>query len=189
MASAEMLDVRFRGVFREHYDAITRYCLRRLPRNDVDDAVARVFTVAWRKVAEMPAADAALPWLYRIASYEVSTMQRSARRRVRLRSKLDGLGTAPQQAPEVQVVQRAEHEAVLAALAKLPNPDREVILLRSYEGLSSEQIADVLGCSSEAARKRLSRALRRLRKAAGFTPAEAAVGDPELGREGVVTDE
>lgn len=173
MTSADIPDARFGRVFREHYAALTRYCLRRLPRHDVDDAVARVFGVAWRKVSEMPTGDATLPWLYRIASYEVSTMQRSARRRVALRSKLHGLGTPPQQAPEVQVVRRAEHEAVLAALEKLSRADREVILLRSYEGLASEDIATVLGCSPEAARKRLSRALRRLRKEAGFTPSEA----------------
>lgn len=167
--SADMPDARFRGVFRAHYDAITRYCLRRLPRHDVDDAVARVFSVAWRKANEMPRGDATLPWLYRIASYEVSTMQRSHRRRMALKSKLSGLGTPPQPAPEIQVVQRAEHEAVLAALAKLNDADREIILLRSYEGLSSDEIAQVLGCSSAAARQRLSRALRRLRKTAGLS--------------------
>ena len=184
MAAADMPDARFRGVFREYHDAITRYCLRRLPRHDVDDAVARVFGVAWRKVDEIPPGDATLPWLYRIASYEVSTMQRSARRFMALKSKLNGLGTAPQQAPEVQVVQNAEHETVLKALATLPDADREVILLRSYEGLASREIAAVLGCSPETARKRLSRALQRLRKAAGFAhPGSAVLGSeaPERG--------
>ena len=179
MPSAPAPDARFRGVFREHYDAIARYCLRRLPRHDVDDAVARVFGVAWRKVAQMPDGDATLPWLYRIASYEVATMRRSARRRGHLRTRLEGLGTTPQQAPESQVIQRAEHQAVLAALANLGDADREVILLRSYEGLSSDEIAAVVGCSPAAARKRLSRALRRLRKAAGLAPAATTLGDPE----------
>ena len=174
-----MPDAKFRGVFREHYDAITRYCLRRLPRSDVDDAVSRAFAVAWRKVDEMPAGDAALPWLYRITSYEVSTMRRSARRRLALRTKLNGLASAPQQAAEVLVVRRAEHEAVLAALARLSDADREAILLRSYEGLSSDQIAAVLGCSPEAARQRISRALRRLRKVAGFAPVPATSGRTE----------
>lgn len=181
--SADMPDARFRGVFREHYDAIARYCLRRLPRNDVDDAVARVFGVAWRKASDMPSGEETLPWLYRIASYEVSTMQRSHRRRTALRSKLNGLGTAPQQAPEVQVVQRAEHQAVVEALSGLNEADREVIMLRSYEGLSSEEIGAVLGVSAAAARKRLSRALRRLRKAAGLTTVEVAVDGPLSGKE------
>ena len=77
------------------------------------------------------------------------------------------------------MIQRAEHRAVLAALSALGDADREVILLRSYEGLSSDQIAAVIGCSPAAARKRLSRALRRLRKAAGMAPAAASVGGPE----------
>ena len=183
--SAPAPDARFRGVFRQHYDAVARYCLRRLPRHDVDDAVARVFGVAWRKVEQMPDGDATLPWLYRIASYEVATMRRSARRRGNLRTRLEGLGTAPQQAPDTQVIRRAEHAAVVAALAALADADREVILLRAYEGLSSDQIAAVLGCSPVAARKRLSRALRRLRKTAGLAPAEPTVGGPEAAEGGV----
>ncbi len=188
MPSVDMPDTRFRGVFREHYDAITRYCLRRLPRSEVDDAVARVFAVAWRKVDRMPLGEGTLPWLYRIAAYEVATMQRSARRRVALRSKLNGIGSAPQTPPDVHVVQRAEHEAVVAALGQLSEADREVILLRSYEGLASDQIAAVLQCSPEAARKRLSRALRRLRKAAGLADADEAVGGRESVEE-VAADE
>lgn len=184
VSPAKVPDARFRGVFREHRGAITRYCLRRLHRNEVDDAVARVFGVVWRKLVQMPEGDATLPWLYRIASYEVSTMQRSRRRRVALRSKLEGLGTAPEQTPETLVVQRADHEALLATIAKLSDADRRVILLHSYEGLSSGEIAAVLACSPEAARKRLSRALRRLRKVAGFAPTEATVDDPSTQGQG-----
>ena len=168
MQPAGVRDASFRQMFDEHFDAVARYCLRRLPREDAEDATARTFVVAWRKVEEMPAADAALPWLYRIASYEVSTIRRSIRRFRSLRSRLGGLAPSSSPNPDTIVVRRAEHEALVAALASLRPADREVILLRSYEDLPTTEIAAVLGCSPEAARKRLSRALRRLRRTAGL---------------------
>lgn len=174
MAPSRAFDAKFRRVFDGHFDAVNRYCLRRLSRDDANDAAAQVFVVAWRKIDEMPEGEGALPWLYSIARYEVSTMRRAGRRLKALRSRLGGLAEPRVQSPEAVVVRRAEHEAVVTALWSLPHPDREVILLRSYEDLSIAQIAVVLGCSPEAAKKRLSRALKRLRKAAGLPEATAS---------------
>jgi RNA polymerase sigma-70 factor (ECF subfamily) len=132
--------------------------------------------VAWRKVDDMPGGEETLPWLYRIASYEVSTVRRSGRRLASLRGKLSGVRVDSSPTPDAVVVRRAEHAAIVDALWSLPAPDREVILLRTYEELSTAQAALALGCSQEAAKKRLSRALRRLRKAAGL-PEPAAMSE------------
>lgn len=112
MTTAGSGETKFRRVFDEHFDAINRYCLRRLPREDANDAVAQVFVVAWRKVDQMPKREGTLPWLYRIACFEVSTMRRSGRRRHALRSRLNGLAPDEQAGPEAVVVRRAEHEAI-----------------------------------------------------------------------------
>ena len=160
-------DAKFRRAFDAHLDAVNRYCLRRLSPTDANDAAAQVFVVAWRKVNEMPEGDGTLPWLYGIARYEVSTLRRGSRRRTALRRKLDGQAHSIVPGPSSVVVRRAEHQAVLTALGSLSDSDQEVILLRSYEELSTAEIAVVLDCNNEAAKKRLSRALKRLRKAAG----------------------
>lgn len=177
-------DVVFRRLFDEHYDAIARYCLRRLPREDANDAAAQVFVVAWRKIEKMPDGPGALPWLYRIAHFEVSTIRRTGRRATALRARLTGLAPTYAQSPDGVVVRRAEHEAVIRALAKLSPSDRDIILLRSYEELSTKQIAVVLGCSPEAAKKRLTRALRRLRKTADLAEAAVSLRNPRAIREG-----
>ena len=78
-----------------------------------------------------------------------------------------GIGMTAQYLRAERETRRAEHEAVLEALGSLSDSDQEVILLRSYEELSTAEIAVVLDCTREAAKKRLSRALKRLRKAAG----------------------
>ena len=47
-------EARFDRLFDLHHDAVQVYCLRRLPTDDVNDAVAEVFLVAWRRIDEAP---------------------------------------------------------------------------------------------------------------------------------------
>ncbi|MCG8592456.1 MAG: sigma-70 family RNA polymerase sigma factor [Proteobacteria bacterium] len=173
MASEDANRAKLRRVFDAHYDAVSRYCHRRLPAGDANDAAAQVFVVAWKKIEAMPAGEAALPWLYGVARYEVSSARRSARRLLSLRAKLGGQARTTEDGPEVVVVRNSEHEELLAALGTLRPADQEVLRLRVYEELSLAEIAAVLGCSVEAAKKRSARALRRLRRAAGMDQAPA----------------
>jgi RNA polymerase sigma-70 factor (ECF subfamily) len=53
-------------------------------------------------------------------------------------------------------------ESIEAALAELPEPMRESIVLHLYGGLGHDEIADSLGIGHAAARKRYSRAIARL---------------------------
>src|ERR1700722_12181309 len=64
----------FEEFYRSHYNAISRYVARRLPASSHDEVVAEAFVVAWRKFAT--AAEPSLPWLYRIAKYEVTHERR-----------------------------------------------------------------------------------------------------------------
>jgi RNA polymerase sigma factor (sigma-70 family) len=57
----------------------------------------------------------------------------------------------------------AEREAMLAELGKLPRRQRAVVVLRYYEGLSFQEIAEVLGCTPGTVRGHASRALAALR--------------------------
>jgi RNA polymerase sigma factor (sigma-70 family) len=52
---------------------------------------------------------------------------------------------------------------VRAALAALPGPEREVLVLRYLEQMSAREVGAVLGISEAAAKKRALRALQRLR--------------------------
>jgi RNA polymerase sigma-70 factor (ECF subfamily) len=52
---------------------------------------------------------------------------------------------------------------VRAAIEKLPDPYREVIVLREFEELSYEEIAEVLGCPRGTVMSRLSRARDKLK--------------------------
>jgi RNA polymerase sigma-70 factor (ECF subfamily) len=55
------------------------------------------------------------------------------------------------------------YEEVVRRLAQLPEHERTVIVLRYLDGLSVQEIADTTGKPADTVRKRLSRALQRLR--------------------------
>jgi RNA polymerase sigma factor (sigma-70 family) len=57
----------------------------------------------------------------------------------------------------------AERDAVLRRLAVLVPRQRAAIVLRFYEGLTDEEVAQVLGCRVSTVRSLVSRALRTLR--------------------------
>jgi RNA polymerase sigma-70 factor (sigma-E family) len=67
-------------------------------------------------------------------------------------------GTAPDHAADY-----AEHEALLAEIAKLPRRQRAVLVLRYYEDRSDADIAELLGCAPGSVRAYASRALAALR--------------------------
>jgi RNA polymerase sigma-70 factor (sigma-E family) len=57
----------------------------------------------------------------------------------------------------------AEHEAMLAEIARLPRRQRAVLVLRYYEDRSDAEIAELLGCAQGTVRAYVSRALATLR--------------------------
>lgn len=155
-------EARFQRLWRAHYRAISAYAHRRCADpGDAADLVGETFLVLWRRLDEAPTDELVLPWLYEVARRILSNQQRTRMRSERLLSRLR---TLPQPLPTVEseAAERAETATVLRALGRLSENDREVLLLAAWEGLSHTQIAQVLGCSENAATVRLHRARRRL---------------------------
>lgn len=74
-------ETRLRALFRQHHAAVRGYALHRAIQGaDADDLVGEVFTVAWRRLDDVPADDA-LPWLLAVARNVQLNQARSARRR------------------------------------------------------------------------------------------------------------
>jgi RNA polymerase sigma-70 factor (ECF subfamily) len=66
--------------------------------------------------------------------------------------------------PSEQYNRRELAQRVRQALAQMPDGDRELLLMRNYEGLSNDEGARVLDITPAAASQRYGRALLRLRK-------------------------
>jgi len=156
---------RFEQVYRENRAAILGYVLRRTSNaDDAADVIADTFLTAWRRLDNLPAGEAARPWLYGVARRALANHHRGERRRValgeRLRSEL--AASAFGEFGACNVAPPAGTEVIAAAFRGLPGRDREILSLAAWESLDAGQIAVVLGCSRNAARIRLHRARRRL---------------------------
>jgi RNA polymerase sigma-70 factor (ECF subfamily) len=115
-------------------------------------------------------------WLFRSAIERVSKLRRhavAARRdigRERPLSLLDSSSPSPARpirsaglTPSQQAAARDAASRLHAALGRLAEPDRALLNMRAFEGLSYEEAGSRLGIDQAAARKRYGRALLRLR--------------------------
>lgn len=66
--------------------------------------------------------------------------------------------------------ERAERDAMIRRLARLPRRQRAAVVLRYYAGLSDEDIAAQLGCGQSTVRSQITRALAALRIDLTATP-------------------
>ena len=116
---------------------------------EAEDAVQDAFV---RYLEKAPAdLDNSSAWLMRVLVNGCKSRLRLAWRRV---------GPLPEMLPTPGPEERQELEELFA----LPPEDRVVIHLRYYEGYSTDEIAQILGCRPGTVRSRLSRARDRLRK-------------------------
>ena len=151
---------RFDQLYTDHVDAVRAYVRRRASQDVVEDVVADVFLVCWRKLDDVPAQ--ALPWLYAVARKTLANERRRSSRRVHV----------PEDVPHEP--EPVGDSALAAAFAQLSDADREVLRLVAWEGLSLREAAQVLECSPVACRVRYHRAKSRLASrlaaAASFRP-------------------
>jgi RNA polymerase sigma-70 factor, ECF subfamily len=85
---------------------------------------------------------------------------------------LAGRLVAPGTSPSNHLVREELRSRVQAALTRLPEPYREVLVLRFLEELSTNEMAAVLGITVAAAKTRQTRALDRLGRLLGRDPRE-----------------
>ncbi|WP_216216866.1 RNA polymerase sigma factor [Amycolatopsis aidingensis] len=176
---AEKLE-RFDRIYRRYYTAVYRFVGRRVASAQVDDMTAEVFVVMWRRLGEMPREDRVLPWLYAVARRVLANETRRVQRARAL---------AEQMADQAELRLGGDHaEAVIdrqlvaAAFDRLDERDQEVLRLVGWEGLSSAEVAAVLGCARTTAVMRISRARRRLLKGLRAQEWHEPAGAPELER-------
>ena len=164
MGAVVQSEERYRRLFDRHGHEVYAYCRRRTDAQTAADCAAETFLVAWRRLDDVPEGDAAAGWLYGVARRTLANEFRRNRRTRRLVEKLRRDGPAPNPGPETTVVRRERDRTMLAALAELRPGDQEVLRLAWWEELSHAEIADVVGCSTQAASQRIGRAVRRVAK-------------------------
>lgn len=182
LASIEDDPGRFGEIFDEHAAVIYRYLARRVGPEDAEELVGELFRIAFERRATFdPRLGAVRPWLYGIATRLVANHRRSEGRRLRATARL--LAADPPRGDPTDGLTGAldAHRAwprVAHAVAELPDPERDALILFAWEGLNYEEIAASLGIPVGTVRSRLNRARRRLRGLAGPSDVSAEAARP-----------
>jgi RNA polymerase sigma-70 factor (ECF subfamily) len=152
----------FRALYRAHYRTVCRYLAVRTDRDGVEDAAAETFLVAWRRQSELPVH--VVPWLLNTAARCLANQRRARQRSEALVERVGSAIASGAGGIDEDLGRREQARALLRALAALKHRDRELVVLRHWDGLSPRDIGIVLELSPVVARARLHRASRRLRQ-------------------------
>jgi RNA polymerase sigma-70 factor, ECF subfamily len=130
--------------------------------HDAQDLAQEALIAAWRNLSRFRAGSSFSTWLYQIVT-------RRALNKVSRGRASDSLELLPDVAdpadePAVQTERNLAVDAVTDALLALPFPQRVVVVLHHFEGLSYAEVAAVTGSTEPAVRSHLFRGRRALGK-------------------------
>jgi RNA polymerase sigma-70 factor (ECF subfamily) len=148
---------RFEALYRENYALIGSYLLRRTgDRHATEDLLSEVFLSSFKGLARY--ADRGVPvrrWLYRIATNAANQWLRNERRRPKSVADVHAL-----KAPHTGDDANGE---LIARVQRLASVHQDVLMLHYVEGLSLEEVGQVLALRTGAVKSRLARARQALR--------------------------
>ncbi len=137
-------------------------------RQLAEDFVQETFTRAFSALQAGKQPARFRPWIYRIAGNLCRDWWRSSTYRYEVATQQEGLEevTASEEQDIVASIldKQQEREAVLSALNALPADERHIVILRFYQELKLDEIAELLEQPPGTVRSKLYRAFRRLAK-------------------------
>jgi RNA polymerase sigma factor (sigma-70 family) len=144
----------FQTFFAEHRDAVWRFLVATVGRQDADDCFQETWVAALR--AWPPTSEANLKgWLFTIAHRKALDEHRARTRRP-LAVEPPERGGPPPPEPE---------PALWADVRRLPEKQRAAVVHRFVADLGYAEIGTVMGTSAEAARRNVHEGVKRLRQA------------------------
>jgi RNA polymerase sigma factor (sigma-70 family) len=153
-------DPAFTAIVDRYGADLVRYSTRIVGEARAEDIVQQAFLNAHTALMSSENDIQLRPWLYRIAHNAGLNVLRSSRDQVELDERLAATGTIEQ---TVETNERLTE--ALAAIARLPEPQRDALTLRALEGRSHQEIAEAIGVTPGAARQHLHRARASVRTA------------------------
>jgi RNA polymerase sigma-70 factor (ECF subfamily) len=152
---------------RTHGHAIGRLCMAFLgTQADAEEATQETLIAAYDAMSGFRGEGTVRSWLFGIAR---RVCARRAETRGRREAKLRLVRADETESPtaDMLLAARQRAERVRNALAELKPTERDAVVLRYEADLSFREVAEACGIDEAAARKRVSRALERLRTALG----------------------
>lgn len=161
----------FGELFDRHATTLFRYFVRRVGPDDADALLGELFRIAFEKRATYDTARAeARPWLYGIASNLLARHRQREARRLDATARMVNTSIAATEFftdVDARIDASRLWREVAAAIAALPQGERDALLLYAWEGMPYDEIAAALAVPVGTVRSRINRARGRLRELAG----------------------
>ncbi len=162
--SAAEQDQALAAFFQQHKRRAYLFALQMV--GDPDDAMEltqEAFLRLHRDWARRDASQPAAPWLYAVLrNLAIDLLRRRAVRAPAAHPADQEASPSPD--PEVLAERQQLSQALWRAIQRLPEPQREALLLRDFHGLSYAEIARVTGSTPSLVASRLHDARERLRR-------------------------
>ena len=159
------LDAEFTELYRAHLRDVYSYAYYRVGNHhDAEDLTEQTFLQAYRHFerAQRESNGRPLrPWLIRIAHNLAANYYRDRSRKPQTPLEDAAVISAPHDTADI-VEGRAELQAVLEGVMKLPDDRREALIMRFALGMDNKEIARALGRSEGATKVLLHRAIKQL---------------------------
>ncbi len=152
----------FATLVTRHANLVYSVAMRRVGNpHQAEDITQAVFIILAQKAAQLRLAKTLSGWLFEATRMTANNFIRSECRRHRREeeSQVQPNSNETESALWARIAPLLE-----TAVGKLREKDRQAILLRFYEGRNLREVGTVLGASEDAAEKRVSRALEKLRR-------------------------
>jgi len=134
-------------------------------REDAQDAAQEVFLRLYKYLARFDETRALSPWLYRITVNVCRTIAKKRRRAVVVELKMaPAEAVASPSRGEAAVELAEQRQIVVEGLKRLPEKERAALVLRDIEGLSTSEVARILGSSETTVRSQISRARLKMKR-------------------------
>ncbi len=126
-----------------------------------DDVFQDVFLAVWKNRFQYQYPRPFKPWLLKITANKCREHLRSGKQRAWSLTD-DPLSAADQ--PDASLISRETSDVIASSVARLPQNQRTVVVMRIWNGLSYAEIAQATGSSEGTVRSRMHHALNRLRQ-------------------------
>ncbi len=158
----------FAALVGRYQERVVNICARGVGDADAAHDVAQeVFIKAYRGLERFQGDSRFFTWLFRIATNEAISARRKRSRHDRVRSLDGGAGGDDERRqdppdttyePSAEAMRHDEQAVVQRAIAELDDEQAQVILLRDIDGLSYQEIAEVLQAPIGSVKSRIHRA-------------------------------
>ncbi|NCS99853.1 RNA polymerase sigma factor [Candidatus Parcubacteria bacterium] len=160
-----ILEQKFINWYDEYADAIFRHCYfrvnnRELAKELVQETFIRVFEYFKKHEIEN-----VKPFLYKVATNLVIDYFRKKRiKEISIEELYEKQGFEPASSSSQEIISSLEIKDILQGLNQLEDGDRQVVMMRYFDGLEPKEIAEILNENSNIISVRLSRAIKKLKE-------------------------